>query len=289
MYRSPFTAKCEQTTPFKKAGSWAAGYHTGEDWICNTDRTLVSPADGTVSFVGYDSSYGNHIVIHTDDRKCILMAHLESTPTVKQGQHITAGTKVGMEGNTGNSTGYHLHIEVQSIPEWNYAENLLKPSDYIDFQKFTTVEPISTGSGFIARKYNNGSTREYTYLTTANSLASKNDIGYLDPYQTATVVARVDSCPAVIYDAQGKTKIGFVKWEGGVKEKNYSYKRWSNGSTPELVYSTVEDCKSGSNSVGKLFPNETADCCGIVNGCYALIYNAEGSKKVGFVKYNGGL
>ena len=287
MYRSPFTAKCEMTTPFKKAGSWSAGYHTGEDWICNSDRTLVSPADGTVSYVGYDSSYGNHLVIHTDDRKCILMAHMENLPCVKQGQHITAGTKVGMEGNTGNSTGYHLHIEVQSIPEWNYAKNLLKPSNYIDFNDFGD-------NRFIARDWKNGSTVEKTFGTTKDCLAKeprKWAVGYVEPYATATVRARYKACPCITYPASdGTTRIGFVQWEGGQKQQNYKTIKWTNGSTPEKVYSTTGDCKTDRKSYDTLQPKSWADCIGIVDGCYAIVYRLnDGHYKCGFVRYNGGV
>ena len=139
-YRSPFTQKCHQTTPFKKKGNWAAGYHTGEDWVADGDRTLVAPTSGTVSYVSGSGSYGNHLIIHTDDGNCILMAHMASLPCVKKGQRVKAGDKVGVEGSTGNSTGLHLHIEVEKGTDWNYNKNLLKPSDYIDFQNFGKVE-----------------------------------------------------------------------------------------------------------------------------------------------------
>lgn len=134
-YRSPFTGKCHMTTPFKKKGSWAAGYHTGEDWVGDDNRQLVAPTGGTVSYVSSEGAYGKHIIIHTDDKKCVLMAHMESI-AVKQGQKLKAGDKVGIEGSTGNSTGRHLHIEVESGWDWNYNKNLLKPSDYIDFNNF---------------------------------------------------------------------------------------------------------------------------------------------------------
>lgn len=135
-YFSPFLDSSTQTTPFKKPGSWAAGYHTGEDWVCD-NRTLVSPTTGTVSYVGYDSDgYGNYLIMHTADKNCILMAHMASKPIVKAGDKVTARQKVGTMGSTGNSTGPHLHIEVQKGTDWNYNQNLLKPSDYIDFGNY---------------------------------------------------------------------------------------------------------------------------------------------------------
>ncbi|MGN0114094.1 MAG: peptidoglycan DD-metalloendopeptidase family protein [Acutalibacteraceae bacterium] len=135
-YSSPFLSKSTQTTSFKKPGNWAAGYHTGEDWVCD-NHTLVSPTGGTVSFVGYDSDgYGNYLIIHTADNNCILMGHMASKPLVKVGDKVTARQKLGTMGSTGNSTGPHLHIEVEKGTDWNYNKNLLKPSDYIDFGNY---------------------------------------------------------------------------------------------------------------------------------------------------------
>lgn len=134
-YRSPFKQKCTMTTPFKKVGNWAAGYHTGEDWICD-DHTLVAVTDGIVTKVSGDGSYGNHLIYKTDDNKCVLMAHMKDKPNFKVGDTLKIGQKVGVMGNTGNSYGAHLHIEVQNSAVWGYNKNLLKPSDYIDFQRF---------------------------------------------------------------------------------------------------------------------------------------------------------
>lgn len=132
-YRSPFLEKAEQTTPFKKPGGWRAGYHTGEDWVCS-NRKILSPADGVVSYTAYDADgYGNYIIIHTDDRWSILMAHFAAKPLVKAGDRVKAGQHIAQMGTTGNSTGVHLHIEIENAAEWNYGENLVKPSDYIDF------------------------------------------------------------------------------------------------------------------------------------------------------------
>lgn len=138
-YFSPFLDKATQTTSFKKPGNWRAGYHTGEDWICD-NHTIVSPTSGTVSYVGYDSDgYGNYLIIHTDDKNCILMAHMLNKPPVKAGDKVKPRQKVGTMGSTGNSTGLHLHIEVEKGTDWNYNQNLLKPSDYIDFNNYKEV------------------------------------------------------------------------------------------------------------------------------------------------------
>lgn len=145
---------------------------------------------------------------------------------------------------------------------------------------------------FIIRAYKNGAGKEYVYSTTADSLSSKNSIGYLDANQSATVHARYNACPVVVYTiSSGNKKVGFVKYEGGVTAQNYVKKPYENGSTKEYVYSTVNDCKSGKNSIGSLDKYETCDCVGKVDGCYIVVYKINGASayKVGFVKYNGGV
>lgn len=143
MYRSPFKAKARMTTPFKKKGNWSAGYHTGEDWVCDSNYTLVSPADGTIIRNAYDKSYGNFVVIRTKDNKVILMAHMKKRSSVAVNSAVKAGDTIGTMGNTGNSYGAHLHIEVQNSKTWAYNKNLLKPSAYIDFKNYSGKSELS--------------------------------------------------------------------------------------------------------------------------------------------------
>lgn len=136
MYRSPFRTKARCTCTFKKPGSWSAGYHTGEDWVSDSDRTLVSPADGTVVRAKFDNDYGFYVIIRTTDNNSILMAHMADKPAVILGQQVKAGDVVGKMGSTGHSSGAHLHIEVQAANVWAYNKNLRKPSLYIDFNNW---------------------------------------------------------------------------------------------------------------------------------------------------------
>lgn len=68
-------------------------------------------ASGNASSQGYHSSYGNIVVVQSDDGTKRLYAHLQET-LVKVGQQIEAGTQIGKVGSTGNSTGSHLHYEL---------------------------------------------------------------------------------------------------------------------------------------------------------------------------------
>lgn len=215
-YRSPFKAKATCTCGYKVKGSWAAGYHTGEDWICN-NRTLVSPTSGVVSYVGTTGAYGNHVVIWTDDNKTILMAHMASVK-VKKGQKLSQGQEIGIMGTTGNSTGVHLHIEVEKGHGWAYNTNLLKPSTYIDF---TMTKNTSSNKKEWQKvtTYKNGSTLEYVYQNTSQCIAQNSlySIGYLNKHEKCQCFGEVDGCYLVVYNANGSKKTGFVKYNGGVK------------------------------------------------------------------------
>ena len=86
--------------------------HKGMD-IPQTEGTPINNVMfGNVTFTGYDADgFGNYcIVTSTDEKKEILYAHLRSV-AVSVGQQILKGDIVGYVGNTGASTGAHLHIE----------------------------------------------------------------------------------------------------------------------------------------------------------------------------------
>lgn len=212
MYRSPFKAKATRTCSFKKKGNWAAGYHTGEDWVCSNPE-LVSPVNGVVSYVSNVGAYGNHIIIHTDDGNTILMAHMRDAPKVRKGQKVTKGQVVGVMGSTGNSTGTHLHIEVEKGTGWNYNKNLRKPSDYIDFNNYGK-EVFE-----MPKEWVNGSTREYVYEYTARCKRQSQlfTIGYIEPYEKCKCYGKIDGCYLVVYDTSLGKKTGFVKYAGGIK------------------------------------------------------------------------
>lgn len=137
MYRSPFTAPARAIgSAYLQIGTmWISGHHTGEDWYCD-NRTIVSPADGVIQRNRWDKSYGNYVIIQTDDGRVILLAHMAEKALPAEGSRIIAGGRIGVMGETGNTTGVHCHVEVESSSTWAYNSNLLRPSDYIDFNNY---------------------------------------------------------------------------------------------------------------------------------------------------------
>ncbi len=97
------------------------GKVTQRYWFCHKGWDIAGPrgtpvravAAGTVRFAGWnDRGYGNLVVIDHGNFQT-LYAHLRDEPPVHVGQSVAAGTLIGRMGNTGFSTGPHLHFEIR--------------------------------------------------------------------------------------------------------------------------------------------------------------------------------
>ncbi|MEO0944384.1 MAG: M23 family metallopeptidase [Pseudomonadota bacterium] len=86
--------------------------HEGHDWAGPTGTAIHAAADGVVSFAGRQGGYGNLIKIKHDFGYETRYAHL-SRFRVKVGQRVSLGERIGDMGNTGRSTGTHLHYEIR--------------------------------------------------------------------------------------------------------------------------------------------------------------------------------
>ncbi|MGW8839290.1 M23 family metallopeptidase [Streptomyces hirsutus] len=103
-------------TPYHKAGSsWSKGYHTGVDFPVPTGTSVKAVAPGAVVSAGWEGSFGYQVVVRHADGRYSQYAHL-SAISVRSGQSVTAGQRIGRSGSTGNSSGPHLHFEVRTGP-----------------------------------------------------------------------------------------------------------------------------------------------------------------------------
>ncbi|MET9895980.1 transglycosylase family protein [Streptomyces sp. NPDC006465] len=103
-------------TPYRAAGSsWSKGYHTGVDFPVPTGTSVEAVAAGHVVSSGWGGSFGYEVVIRHADGRYTQYAHL-SAISVKAGQSVVGGQRIGRSGSTGNSTGPHLHFEVRTGP-----------------------------------------------------------------------------------------------------------------------------------------------------------------------------
>ncbi|MGC9543394.1 M23 family metallopeptidase [Streptomyces sp. UG1] len=100
------------TSTFGQAGAyWSSGYHTGLDFAAPTGTLIKAIHSGTITFAGWDGSYGYKTVLTLDDGTELWFAH-QSSISVSVGQKVNTGDVIGRVGATGNVTGAHLHLEV---------------------------------------------------------------------------------------------------------------------------------------------------------------------------------
>ena len=92
-------------------GSRWGSYHRGIDIARPSNYTIKAADNGTVTFAGWDGSYGRKVVINHNNGFQTVYAHLSSI-NVGVGQVVQAGSAIGVMGSTGRSTGIHLHFEV---------------------------------------------------------------------------------------------------------------------------------------------------------------------------------
>jgi murein DD-endopeptidase MepM/ murein hydrolase activator NlpD len=92
--------------------------HKGLDIATAHGTAVMSPSEGTVIFAGMEGGYGKVLVLDHGYGVKTRFAHL-SAVDVKVGDHVKRGDRIGAVGNTGRSTGPHLHYEVRinGMPE----------------------------------------------------------------------------------------------------------------------------------------------------------------------------
>lgn len=86
-------------------------YHAGVDFGVPVGTGVIAVKSGTVEAVGYDSDYGYYVLIDHGNGLKTRYAH-NKTNTVSKGQTVSAGQLIALSGNSGRSTGPHLHFEV---------------------------------------------------------------------------------------------------------------------------------------------------------------------------------
>jgi Peptidase family M23/LysM domain len=110
-------------------------YHYGTDLRVKVGDSIVSAFSGKVRIIDFEArGYGNYIVIRHDNGLETVYAHL-SQVLVVHNQTVKAGELIGLGGNTGHSTGPHLHFETR------YIGNAINPANIIDFNTGLVCAP----------------------------------------------------------------------------------------------------------------------------------------------------
>lgn len=117
-------------------GMWSSGRHTGVDFMAPVGTPVHATTAGRVIFAGggnysdgWGGAYGSHVIVEDAQGNQHLYAHLSSS-SVSVGQRVGVGDTVGRSGNTGNSSGPHVHYEVRKSP-YGYNTDDVDPTPFL--------------------------------------------------------------------------------------------------------------------------------------------------------------
>ena len=137
-------------------------FHFGTDLALRVGDPVRAAFSGKVRIIDFERrGFGHYVVIRHDNGFETLYAHL-SRVLVEHDQFVTAGDTIALGGNTGRSTGPHLHFEIR------YLGNAINPENIIDF---------STGT----------LRNEYYVMTRASTFAYRREVAALQAAQYVTV------------------------------------------------------------------------------------------------------
>ncbi len=110
--RKPLEGDAVITSPYgmrKHPKTGLQAMHNGKDYRCNVGQPVGAIADGVINFAGMAGHSGLLVAIDHADGMQSLYAHLSATESTP-GAQVRAGDVIGACGNTGRSTGPHLHL-----------------------------------------------------------------------------------------------------------------------------------------------------------------------------------
>jgi len=119
-------------------GAWGFAGHNGIDFGVSEGTTVYAPHDGVAHTVNDGSAgYGLYLVI-TDAKRKSILAHL-SEVTVSEGQNIYQGDPVAKSGNSGQSTGPHLHWTYKILRNGTVQNESNGYDGAVDVSEFTRL------------------------------------------------------------------------------------------------------------------------------------------------------
>ena len=127
-------------------------FHAGIDLVKEHKAPIYAFVSGLVKFAGLGKpgtglgGYGNVVLIEDRAGRGHLYAHLNSV-TVKAGQRVVEGTRIGYQGATGQATGSHLHYEVRKKTSPSYGWTSNKAQSTIDPTPFITGKQTGSNVG----------------------------------------------------------------------------------------------------------------------------------------------
>lgn len=112
-------------------------FHSGIDYAARYGTPIIAVADATVKHIGWQSGYGNTVILQHDQHRDTVYAHLSRFADIKPEQEVKQGEIIGYVGKTGVTTGAHLHYEFRYDDEPRPPKELTFP---------TSDQPLQTAA-----------------------------------------------------------------------------------------------------------------------------------------------
>ena len=130
--RSPFGWRVHPITGRRK-------FHHGVDVALPVGTPLTAPADGVVVKKGNGPSGGVTLILKHEDNRHTVYYHLQKPSHLLKGTRVERGELIAYSGNTGASTGPHLHFEVRRSARWG---DTVDPMPYLQAEETVEPEPV---------------------------------------------------------------------------------------------------------------------------------------------------
>jgi murein DD-endopeptidase MepM/ murein hydrolase activator NlpD len=130
--RSPYGPRVHPITGRRK-------FHHGVDVALPVGTELRAPADGTIVHKGNSSSGGYTLIVRHGFDLHTVYYHLQKSSERRRGDKVLLGEVIAHSGNTGASTGPHLHWEVRKSRKWG---DTVDPMPYLTKADLTKPEPV---------------------------------------------------------------------------------------------------------------------------------------------------
>jgi len=161
----PISGVKRVTSPY---GPRRRRFHYGTDMKVETGDTIYAAFDGKVRIRNYQRrGYGYYLVLRHPNSLETVYAHL-SEFLVEQNESVKAGQPIGLGGNTGRSTGSHLHFE------FRFLGNAINPAEIIDFREWVIKDDeyvfLKNKSGLSSQYAANGGKIQYHRIREGDTL-----------------------------------------------------------------------------------------------------------------------
>ena len=153
MFITPGQIATTISDPFGAPRVEGSSRHKGLDIVAERrgkikGYTLSSVADGAVLYEGYSKTAGNYIAIKLNDGFTVRYLHMMNRSPKKIKSTVKKGEYIGNVGTSGNSTGYHLHFDCNTIGAYRGGEN----SKTVNYSTCVDPAPFFPGIKFTARR-----------------------------------------------------------------------------------------------------------------------------------------